>query len=359
MATQTAPADGTPTDSATSVSNAIEALLSEEVAAPAVKETASEPSAEAAAPEAEEPAAEPAAEPASEPAAPAAAEQGDDQFSELAEEAVSYYGMTQEEAERYGDLLPSVLARMDRQASLLTQREASPQEQSQQAQQAPPPAPAPAPKAEETRRPIGELGKFELPINREDHDEGTLKIFDTLQEVINEQRQTLNQHLEALRFMAPLVADTHETASSLKRRTESTADAEFASSMDEFFAKLPEEYADIYGKEPITQLVSKPQMIAARKALVAEMNTLAAFDAKGGRPIRGVQQQAARTLRALHADKEHKVATREASAQVAKQRERAIARPSGRGKAKGDDLASRRARAMSVMTGPLERLGIS
>lgn len=353
MATQ---ASAPTNDSAApSVSDALDALFDEEGVTPAADEVSGEPNAEAAAevdpPEVEEVAAKENAEPAEEP--------GDDQLAELAEEAVTHYGLSKEEVERFGDLLPSVLARMDRQASLLMQREGAPEEgqppQQTQAQQ----AAAPAPKAEETRRPLGDLAKFELPIDREAHDENTLTIFDKLTEVINEQRETLNQQLEVMRVMAPVLAETHQATTSLKQRTESTADAEFASSMDDFFAKLPQEYADIYGKEPISQLAStKPQMVAARQALVNEMRTLAEFDAKGGRPARAVAQQAARTLRALHADKEHKVARREADTLVQKQRERAIARPSGRGKPKADDIGSRRARAMASMDPILARLGI-
>lgn len=346
MPTQTAPA----AESTPSVSDALGALLDEEGVTPAVEETAGKTAATEADPPAEEVAAEVNAEPGDEP-------QADDQFAELAEEAVSHYGMSKDEVERAGDLLPWVLARMDKQASLLMQRDGAAEEQGQQPTQQPQQTPA-APKAEETRKPLGQLGKFELPINREDHDEGSLTIFDKLAEVINEQRETLNQHLEALQVMAPLLADTHQAASSLKQRTETHTATEFANSMDDFFAKLPEEYSDIYGNQPMAQLPKNSPLAAARNALVAEMTTLAEFDAKGGRPARAVQQQAARTLRALHADKEHKVARREADALVQKQRARAIARPSGRGKPKGDDLDSRRERAMTAIDKIKPLLGI-
>lgn len=341
----TAPATpNAPTESA-AVSDAIDALMGEEQGQAVV---ADEPAAEAA---------ETADLPAADEVADENAEPGDEpgDLSELAEEAISYYGLSQADVDRAGDFLPMLLAQMDRQASMLAQGAADQgqQQQTQQTQQT-----AVAPKAEEPPKPLGELGKFELKINREDHDEGTLSAFDALTEEINNGRQAQNEQFKVLQIMAQALQETHETASSLKQRTESHTATEFASSMDDFFAKLPQEYHEIYGNQPMTQLALNSPLAAARNALIAEMNTLAQFDAKGGRPMRSAQQQAARTLRALHADKEHKVARREADTLVQKQRDRAIARPSSRGKAKGDDLGSRRVRAMASMDPILARLGI-
>ncbi len=327
-----------------SVSDALDALMAENEPAP-VEEPVAEPAKE---PDTElDPAPEPEPEPEPE-AEPAAVDA--DELAALAEEAVSFYGLSQEEVDKAGEMLPWLLARMDKQASALMQGQAP--------EQAPPAEQEPAAKQEPEKKaqPLADLPTFELPINRDDFDEGSLKVFDAMKDEINTQRSTINEHRKAMQMLATVLTETHQTAAQLRQQTETASTSEFANSMDDFFANLPDEYADIYGKQPMSQLAPNSPMVATRNALVREMEILKGFDAKGGRPARATKEQAARTLRALHADKAHVVARREVDKQLKTRAAKGIARPSGRSNKKPMDLASRKVRAMAAMDGPLARL---
>lgn len=282
-----------------------------------------------------------------EPAADEPADESAADLSELASEAKQYYGFSDAEIERAGDLLPSILARLDQQASVLLQGS------SPEPAQAPPAKQEPAAEV----KPLADLEAFDFAIDPDEWTENQQKILDAFKGEINKQRSTVNEHRKAMEMMAQLLVETNHTATEVKQRHESVSGNEFASSMDDFFAKLPDEFTDIYGKESMSSLSGNSPKVAARNALVKEMQILGEFDSKAGRPLRGIKEQAVRTLRALHADKAHQAARREVDKQIKTRRQSAIASPSSRA-AKGNDPAARQARALAAIEKFAPKLGI-
>jgi hypothetical protein len=292
----------------------------------------------------------PAAEVAEAPSEPEQPEQPEEvaeassALAELAEEAKQYYGLSDSDIERAGENLPWILAHLDQQASVLNHSDAPAEPQQPQRQ----------PPKEDAPKPLADLEAFDFPIDEDEWTDNQRKILDAFKGEINKQRTTVNEHRKAMEMMAQALVETHKTASETRRQTESISDAEFAGTMDDFFAKLPDEFADVYGKEPMSSLSHNSPRVAARNALVKEMQSLKDSDARLGRPARSLKDQATRTIRALHADKAHQVARREVDKKLKDYGKGRIAKPSSR----GDSPVDRKARALAAIEKFAPKLGI-
>lgn len=271
-----------------------------------------------------------------------------DDLSEIREEAKQYYGFTDAEIERYGDALPSILARLDQQASSLKQG-SDPEGPRQEPQRQ---------ELKEDPKPLTDVASFDLAIDKEEWTDEQIKVLDALKSEINKDRTALSEQRKAMEAVVQVLLETHKTASETQSRSESASQAEFSGAMDDFFSKLPEEFADVYGKEAMSSLSPNSPKVAARNALVKEMHILAEFDKSAGRPTRGFKEQATRTLRALHADKSHQAARREADKQIKSYGKRGIARPSGRAAATANTPEARKARALAAIEKFSPKLGI-
>lgn len=274
----------------------------------------------------------------------------------LVAEAISNYGFDKEEAEQLGDALPAVLARMDRQAAQLMRDQLKGERQEHREVE-------PQPKTEERREtqpqpaasPFVELPKFELAIDREIHDEGTLKAFDSLSEQINKDRETINQQTATMRQMAQLLIETHGKAKQVDEQFQATSVSAFEKTWDGIFAGLGDEYADSFGKAPLRDLPPDSPLVIERQKLVEEAQLLKAADKHRGRSARDDSEYARRALAYLKSEKVATAARKDVEKKLNERRGSAVARPSGRTakKASGDE------RALDNITKKLAAMGLA
>lgn len=258
---------------------------------------------------------------------PAAEEKAETQENPLIEEAVSCYGLSREEAERLGDNLSAMLARLDQfgLSGMTDDKTRQEQEPSRQS-----PQPAPQPQAEQKFE-LLKVNKIEdLGLDPDDFDEKMVGAFNTFKERINSVVDALAQRDELLREVAVELVNTRNGVQSFTATAESQAEAEFAEKMDQFIAGLGEEFKPILGEKPMRQLSANSPLVRARQELAAKMNELQNMDVSKGRPQRSVEHYASAALRLLHPDQINSGATRKVEQQVATRRRQAIAAPSNR-----------------------------
>lgn len=265
----------------------------------------------------------------------------------LITDAVSIYGMTEDEAAEFGDALPAVLARLDRQAAQLMReqmqagQEKEPPAREEQSRQEPAKEPAKEPAAETS--PITELPKFELKLERDNYDDGTLGAFDSLAEEINRGRELVNRQTEALRQMAQLLVETHQTTSKVAEQTQSESEVARNNELDAIFAGLGSEFHETFGTKPLHEMQAGPQ-VDARNALLEEMHLLELADRQRGQTAPRAQY-ARRALAVLHQDKVVAAARKGVQQQLTNHRRRGIAPPTG----SKNKSATGRERALAVI----------
>lgn len=250
------------------------------------------------------------------------------QENPLIEEAVSCYGLSREEAERLGDNLSAMLARLDQFG--LSGMAADKGQRPAQEPANPSPQPAQQPQAEQKFE-LLKVNKIEdLGLDPDDFDEKMVGAFNTFKERINSVVDALAQRDELLREVAVELVNTRNGVQSFTATAESQAEAEFTEKMDQFIAGLGEEFKPILGEKPMRQLSANSPLVRARQELAAKMNELQNMDVSKGRPQRSVEHYASAALRLLHPDQINSSATRKVEQQVAARRRQAIAAPSNR-----------------------------
>lgn len=254
----------------------------------------------------------------------------------LLDEAVERYGFSREEAEQLGESLPKVLARMDRQAIELVRKE-------QASTEIQPEKPVKTePKAEPTQPLFKKIEIKDLGIDADDYTDAQIKTFQTIADEMNRDR-------EVMAALAELAVANHGSLKQVTEKTESQADAEFASDMDSFFAGLGDEFKDVYGKTAMAKLSPGSSLVENRKKLVSEMKILEDVVKRKGETL-SVKELARRANRALHDDKLVVAARKDVQKQITTLRKQAIASPSGRNTKPADP----RARALAFLN---EKIG--
>lgn len=243
----------------------------------------------------------------------------------LIEEA-EHYGFSKEDAMALGDKLPAVFAQLDRQAAALVRKQMGESE---------PEVPAKPAAKVEPEQPASELFKplesIKLELDPADYDEPMLKQLGAFEKTINSAIERINKQQEGLSMVAEAVLETHGGLTKFTSETQSQSEAKFADEMDSFFAGQAELKAT-FGTVPMAQLTPGSAEVTARQKLVEEMKILEAGDKHFGRPVRTPQQYATRALRVLHGEKVIAAARKDVAGDLAAQRKKSIARPSGRNK---------------------------
>lgn len=279
------------------------------------------------------------------------------EVSPLIKEATEFYGMSQEEAEALGDNLELFMAKMDQQASQLMRERAGAEKS--EAEPAPKAEPAPQPKA--TASDIAKLDKFELKVDRDIHDESTLGVFDTFaketndtRERFNDLREQLKEQKEIIAALGQLAVANHSGLENITKRASEDTNLSITQGLDDFFAGLGPEYADIYGKAPMSHLKDTDPKAVSRNELYAQAAVLEDVRKQKGLPVGTLNQRLQAAARIIHPDKIKQAARQDVEADLKKAKKSGIARPSGSAKRPAD----REARAMAAIEKFMPKLGL-
>lgn len=239
----------------------------------------------------------------------------------------AFYGLSEDEARGFGDQdkLYAALAAIDRRLMAYEQ----PQHQAPQPVNPATPYPAGSvPSAQPTSNPAGgfAIDRFDFSPFAEKFDEDTNKAFEALsghyQKQLEKfvgpfaQQQELLQHLgAAYQQMDEFVAQQEG-----KR---------FEQELDSYFEKLGDDYAEVFGKGPISELTDG-RAVAARRDFASKMVGLTSVNERFGRGPSKNSDVFQQTLRAYYGGvKENKI-REQVRQEVAKRQSQAVAPPTGR-----------------------------
>lgn len=238
-------------------------------------------------------------------------------------EAAAAYGFTPEEAESFGDKLPAVMARMDRQAAQLMREQMAGNSEDQTGQQ--------IPQVQKQQQQAQQLLKrLELKLTKDSTDEDTFHDLSSIRDYINEQR-------DLIEGLAQLVGENLQTTQGFQKQFASQSKSAFDRECEAAFAAINDPQ---YGGAKPLHLCTKQEQ-DARNSIVEDAHMLRARDEQRGQRD-SYENYVARMYRANNADREHKRATAEATQslnqQLSQRRKAAIASPTG---SKSQKLAPR------------------